>query len=92
MRLCAAAIGLYETAVANPDAFPGFKCQIDEEKLNLVLETLSKDDPQKYIDMLDAIYRARNNGWTIITADYLREHPELLDQYPELLKDFPELM
>ena len=92
MKLCAAAIGLYETAVANPDAFPGFKCQIDEGKLNLVLETLSKDDPQKYIDMLDAIYRARNNGWTIITADYLREHPELLDQYPELLKDFPELM
>ena len=85
LRLCAAAIGLYETNLQNPGA-PGLQCEIDEKALNHTLETLAEDG-DRYISMVETIFMAREKGWTIVSPDYIRQHPELLEEHPELREE-----
>ena len=57
LKLCAVAIGLYETAMQTPDKFPGFHCHIDAAKINLVLQVITDLGPKHFIDALEDAYR-----------------------------------
>ena len=57
LKLCAVAIGLYETAMQTPDKFPGFHCHIDAAKINLVLQAITDLGPKHFIDALEDAYR-----------------------------------